>query len=182
MTLGDKIRAMQRANRSTYDVEFNAALDRAAALADEHEATIAAAYEAAIDACSDYPRIAPDATEAQHYDEQIEHSQACIRALTPADARAALDRIKAEARKEGMRAADDWQSAPAVSPAWIAGCDFAMTVLCRMLKVDPHSISWDAATEELEGDVMSIIGNIMVAAFGEDWHDAILAAAEEAGK
>jgi hypothetical protein len=66
---------------------------------------VAAAYEAAADACADYPRVAPDATEARHYDEQIDHSQACIRAMTPADALAALDRIKAEARREGMREA-----------------------------------------------------------------------------
>lgn len=80
------------------------------ALAEAHEsALVAAAYEEAADACADYPRVAPDATEAQHYDEQIEHSQACIRALTPADAKAALERrdaqMRAQGRKAGMREA-----------------------------------------------------------------------------
>lgn len=112
MTLADKIRAMAIADpHGAHDV-WNAALDRAADLAEQHQAD--------------------------------------------ADAQ-------------------DWQSDPAANPAWNAGCDFAMTAICKMLKVDPHSISWDAATEELEGDVMSVIGNIMMAAFGDDWQDAILA-------
>lgn len=96
---------------------------------------------------------------------------------TPAEGLARLIR-EAEARDMEMGAAEgrnDWQTDPAASPAWNAGCDFAMTALCKMLKVDPNSVSWDAATEELEGDVMSVIGNIMVAAFGDKWPDATLA-------
>lgn len=100
--LGDKIRAMKRGTWGD-TCHF---LDRAAALADEHEAEadalVAAAYEDAADACADYPRVAPDATEAQHYDEQIDHSQACILACTPAEARAALDRLIREAEARGM--------------------------------------------------------------------------------
>lgn len=40
-----------------------------------------AGIEAAAEACADYPRIAPDELEWTHYDEQIAHSQACIRAI-----------------------------------------------------------------------------------------------------
>lgn len=43
------------------------------------------ALEEAVDACADYPRVAPDESEWTRYDEQIEHSQRCIRALDPAD-------------------------------------------------------------------------------------------------
>lgn len=108
LTLGDKIRAlMARADRD-HGYGYKTALKDAAALADEHQAEadalVGAAYEAAADACADYPRVAPDATEAQHYDEQIDHSQACIRALTDADARAALDRLIREAEAQGYLA------------------------------------------------------------------------------
>ena len=40
-----------------------------------------AGIEAAAEACADYPRTSPDETEWTHYDEQIAHSQACIRAI-----------------------------------------------------------------------------------------------------
>lgn len=63
----------------------------------------------------------------------------------------------------------DWRDDPAADERWNAGCDFAMTQLCKVLNVDPHSVSWDAATEELDGDVRSVIGNILTAAFGDDW-------------
>ena len=106
MTLADEIRALRVKRLSTYYSGWNAAIDRAAALAEAHEsALVAAAYEAAADACADYPRVAPGSTEARHYDEQIEHSQACIGAMTPADASAALDRMLTEAWKRGMREA-----------------------------------------------------------------------------
>ena len=129
MTPVDEIRALRVKRLSTYYFGWNAALDRAAALAEAHES--------------------------------------------------ALARLICETEARGMEMADDWQSDPAASAAWNAGCDFAMTSLCKMLNVDPNSISWDAATEELEGDVMSVIGNIMREAFGDDWHTAILAAAEK---
>lgn len=63
----------------------------------------------------------------------------------------------------------DWRDDPTADERWNAGCDFAMTQLCVVLEVDPKSVSWDAATEELEGDVRSVIGNIITAAFGDDW-------------
>ena len=63
----------------------------------EVQAMIAGAFEAAANNIEDYPRVAPDRTEAQHYDEQIEHAQAIIRALIPADAVAARDAMIAEA-------------------------------------------------------------------------------------
>ena len=73
----------------------------------EAAARVAAAYEAAVNACSDYPRVAPDYDEWTRYDEQIEHSQACIHALAAADpdGQAALARLLAAAKAEGMREA-----------------------------------------------------------------------------
>ena len=75
----------------------------------ERDAIAAAAFEAAAQVCEEYPRAAPDENEWPHYDDQISHSQACIRTLTPADALSALaarDAAKvAEGRKLGMREA-----------------------------------------------------------------------------
>ncbi len=45
------------------------------------EPFVRAVLEKARDQIADYPRVAPDGTEAQHYDEQIDHSQACLDAL-----------------------------------------------------------------------------------------------------
>ena len=61
-------------------------------------AAVAAALREARDAIEDYPRVAPDGMEAQHYDEQIEYSQSIILALIP-DAGAALDRALAAERQ-----------------------------------------------------------------------------------
>jgi len=69
--------------------------------ADHSSALVAAAYEAAANACDDYPRAAPDEDEWTRYDEQIEYSQLVIRALTPDDAQSALDAALAQAREEG---------------------------------------------------------------------------------
>lgn len=49
------------------------------------------------------------------------------------------------------------------------GIDFALIQLCHVLGVDQHMISWDAATETVDGDVRAVIGNILRAKFGEDW-------------
>ncbi len=49
------------------------------------------------------------------------------------------------------------------------GIDFALLQLCAFLGVDPASVSWDAATETRDGDVLAVIGNILRAKFGEDW-------------
>ena len=64
---------------------------------DLHQAEVAAAYERAADAAEDYPRVAPDYDEWTRYDEQIAHSQKCIRALATTEQTAALDRLIAEA-------------------------------------------------------------------------------------
>jgi hypothetical protein len=65
----------------------------------------------------------------------------------------------------------DWRNDPSADERWSAGCDFAMTMLCEMVKVDPAKVSWDAATETLEGDVSAVIGNILTEGLGEDWQD-----------
>ena len=51
--------------------------------------------KAAAEACADYPRIAPDELEWTHYDEQIAHSQACIRAIDVDEVLAKLDIVPA---------------------------------------------------------------------------------------
>lgn len=51
-----------------------------------------------------------------------------------------------------------------------------MTQLCSYLDVDRGSVSWDAATETVEGDVSAVIGNILAAKFGENWSPDTLAA------
>jgi hypothetical protein len=52
---------------------------------------------------------------------------------------------------------------------WNAGVNYAIERLCEILGVDPKAISWDAATETVDGDVMSVICNVLVAAYGEEW-------------
>lgn len=64
---------------------------------------------------------------------------------------------------------EDWRDDPAADERWNAGCDFAMTRLCCYLGIDPAAVSWDAATETVDGDVSAVIGNILRAKFGEDW-------------
>ena len=67
---------------------------------------VAAAYLDARDSIYEYPRVAPDADEANAYNEQIEHCQDIIDACTPDDARAALtaygERMKAEGAREAQ--------------------------------------------------------------------------------
>lgn len=65
----------------------------------------------------------------------------------------------------------DWRNDPSADERWNAGCDFAMTMLCQVVKADPAKVSWDAATETLEGDVSAVIGNILTEGLGEDWQD-----------
>lgn len=67
---------------------------------------------------------------------------------------------------------DNWKDDPSADERWNAGCDFTMTQLCNVLGVDPHMVSWDAATETVDGDVAAVIGNILRAKFGEDWGPA----------
>lgn len=65
---------------------------------------------------------------------------------------------------------------PSMDERWQAGLDFAMIQLCTVMGVDPHDVTWDAATEETEGDVRAIIWNILRAKMGEDWKPAPVAA------
>lgn len=62
---------------------------------------------------------------------------------------------------------------PASDDRWNAGVDFAMMQLCKTLKVDPKSVNWDAATDTLDGDVGSVIGNVLEKAMGDNWQDAL---------
>lgn len=64
---------------------------------------------------------------------------------------------------------DDWKDDPASDDRWNAGLDFAMDQLCSVLGVDPKSVVWDAATETVDGDVQSVMGNIFRKKYGEDW-------------
>jgi hypothetical protein len=65
--------------------------------------------------------------------------------------------------------AEDWRDDPAADERWNAGVDFVMQQLCTVLAVDPKKITWDAATETLDGDVEAVIRNIMHTKYGEDW-------------
>lgn len=116
--------------------------------ADLSNALVAAAYAAAVDACGDYPRVAPDRDRWEPYDEQIEYSQECIRALTPADAQAALDalveaRVAEKVREALTEAASlDWRNmflaiidrmrkageSKEMASRW-AGCEFSKAIL-----------------------------------------------------
>lgn len=57
--------------------------------------------------------------------------------------------------------ADDWRDDPTSEEQWNAGVDFAMKQLCSALDVKPDSITWDAATETVEGDIQSVMWNIL---------------------
>lgn len=63
----------------------------------------------------------------------------------------------------------DWQDDPSADERWNAGLDFGMVQFCAALGVDPHDVTWDAATETLDGDVAAVIGHILDAGIGEDW-------------
>ena len=52
---------------------------------------------------------------------------------------------------------------------WNEGVNYAIKQLCELLGIDWRTINWDAATETLDGDVRSVIGNVLVAAYGEEW-------------
>ena len=99
LTLGDKIRAMKTGSLSSYGQGIDEGLDRAAALADQHQADadalVAAAYEAA----------GVRARHLWHDSQDAEEVEIGINNLTNAHARAALARIKDEAHRAGMREA-----------------------------------------------------------------------------
>src|SRR6185312_14099276 len=65
--------------------------------------------------------------------------------------------------------ADGWRDDPSADERWNAGLDYGQTQLCSVLGVDTSSVNWDAATETLDGDVQSVISNILRARFGDDW-------------
>lgn len=76
-----------------------------------------------------------------------------------------------EKRRDVIAASEgDWRDDPSADERWNAGCDFAMTQLCAVLKVDPQSVNWDAATETLDGDVQAVLHGILTAGLGEDWN------------
>lgn len=54
-----------------------------------------------------------------------------------------------------------------------AGVEYAIAVLAVLLDVGINDFSHDAATEEFEGDVFSVMGNCLNVRFGDDgWPDA----------
>lgn len=66
-------------------------------------------------------------------------------------------------------AGGDWKDDPSADERWNAGCDFALEQLGKYLGIDLSSITWDGATETVEGDVEAVIGNILRAKLGDDW-------------
>lgn len=70
---------------------------------------------------------------------------------------------------EAAQAGEDWRDDPSADERWNTGLDYAMEHLCKLLGVDRGAVTWDAATETLDGDVMAVLGNIMRAKYGEDW-------------
>jgi len=82
-------------------------------------------------------------------------------------ARAGLDAYRAALSLPVQPVA--WRDDPSADERWNAGLDFGMSQLCAYLGVDTNSVTWDAATETLDGDVRSVIGNILRAKYGEDW-------------
>jgi hypothetical protein len=84
--------------------------------------------------------------------------------LFAGDMRRVLEQFAASAPVE-----DDWRDDPATDERWQAGLEYAMERLCELLGVDQNSVTWDAATETLNGDVMAVICNILQVKYGEDW-------------
>jgi hypothetical protein len=64
---------------------------------------------------------------------------------------------------------EDWRDDPSSDERWNAGVDCAMKLFCDYLGVDPDAVTWDAATETVDGDISAVIGNILRAKFGEDY-------------
>lgn len=85
-------------------------------------------------------------------------------------ARAAVETaLAAQPPAAPVETEEDWRDDPGADERWNAGLDFGMMRFCEALGVDPKSVSWDAATETLDGDVSAVIGNILRAKFGEDF-------------
>lgn len=73
---------------------------------------------------------------------------------------------------------EDWRDDPGADERWNAGCDFALEQLGKYLGIDLASITWDGATETVEGDVEAVIGNILRAKYGEDWGPSLASPAQ----
>lgn len=56
-------------------------------------------------------------------------------------------------------------------PVFDSGVTWAIRQIAVVLGLDCNDFSWDAATEEYDGDVRAIIGNALTAALGEEWGD-----------
>lgn len=64
---------------------------------------------------------------------------------------------------------DDWRDDPSADERWSAGLDYGMVQLCAVLNIDPKKVSWDAATETLDGDVCAAISNVFRVKYGDDF-------------
>lgn len=60
------------------------------------------------------------------------------------------------------------------------GVNWTIEAIAADLGVGVDDFSWDAATEEWEGDVRAVIGSMLTAALGEDWRE--LAASQQEGE
>lgn len=98
------------------------------------------------------PTIAPSSVYANICGE-------AARALSRRSANSAAGGVEVKADEEDLASDDRWN----------AGVNYAIERLCEILGVDPKAVNWDAATETLDGDVMSVICNVLVAAYGEEW-------------
>lgn len=65
----------------------------------------------------------------------------------------------------------DWRDDPAADERWNDGCDFVMQQLCAVLAVEQESVTWEAATETVDGDVQAVLRNILDAGLGGGWRD-----------
>jgi len=81
----------------------------------------------------------------------------------------ALSATPAPSQDAAVASSSNWRDDPSADERWNAGLDYAMTHLCKLLGVETGAVTWDAATETLDGDVMAVLGNIMRAKYGEDW-------------
>jgi hypothetical protein len=101
------------------------------------------------------------------------------KAMIDTGARDARAEIAALREQLAAVTGDAWQDDPAADERWNAGCGHAIEQLAAVLGIDRNAFSWDAATEELGGDVRSVIGNALTEALGDDW-DALRERAETA--
>ena len=79
-----------------------------------------------------------------------------------------LSALSRPASVEGGEPVADWRDDPSADERWCAGLDFGVTQLCVALGIDPETVTFDAATETLDGDVQSVIWRILHARFGDD--------------